>query len=83
MSSIDPIIERFELAQNRLVLQASDLSLQTIAQMVLEKSIDASPEFQRRERWGPEKRSALIESFLLNIPVPPVYLAEDEFEATQ
>lgn len=79
MGDLERIVRRFESAQNRLVLQASDLSLQTIAHMVQEGSIDASPEFQRRERWGPEKRSALIESFLLNIPVPPIYLAEDEF----
>jgi hypothetical protein len=36
-----------------------------------------SPTFQRRDRWGAEKQSLLIESFLVNIPVPPVYLAED------
>lgn len=79
MSRLDPVVERFEQAQNRLVLQASDLSLRTIADMVKSEAIDVAPEFQRRERWGPEKRSALIESFLLNIPVPPIYLAEDEF----
>lgn len=79
MTRHDPIVERFEQAQNRLVLQASDLSLRTIADMVKTEAIDVAPEFQRRERWGPEKRSALIESFLLNIPVPPIYLAEDEF----
>lgn len=79
MVRVDPIVERFEQAQNRLVLQASDLSLRTIADMVKSAAIDVAPEFQRRERWGPEKRSALIESFLLNIPVPPIYLAEDEF----
>lgn len=79
MVRADPIVERFEQAQNRLVLQASDLSLRTIADMVKSGAIDVAPEFQRRERWGPEKRSALIESFLLNIPVPPIYLAEDEF----
>ncbi|NKZ15225.1 DUF262 domain-containing protein [Mycolicibacterium septicum DSM 44393] len=47
--------------------------------MVSSGSIDVKPEFQRRERWSPAQSSALIESFLLNIPVPPVYLAEEEF----
>lgn len=79
MARLNPVVDRFEQAQNRLVLQASDLSLRTIADMVKSEAIDVAPEFQRRERWGPEKRSALIESFLLNIPVPPIYLAEDEF----
>lgn len=73
------IVTRFEGAQNRLVLQAADLSLATVAEMVESNAIDVRPEFQRRERWDNTKRSALIESFLLNIPVPPIYLAEDEY----
>ncbi|QQQ80466.1 DUF262 domain-containing protein [Saccharothrix sp. 6-C] len=47
--------------------------------MVEAESIDIRPQFQRRERWDIARQSALIESFLLNIPVPPVYLAEDDF----
>lgn len=47
--------------------------------MVTSGSIDISPHYQRRDRWSPEKQSALIESFLLNVPVPPVYLSEDEY----
>ncbi|KQQ36718.1 hypothetical protein ASG19_09980 [Rhizobium sp. Leaf306] len=66
-------------AQDDLVLQASDLSLDTIANMVSRGSIDVAPSFQRRERWESERQSALIESFLLNIPVPPIYLSEDDF----
>ena len=73
------IVERFKQAQDRLVLQAADLSLDTISGMVASKSIDLSPTYQRRERWSAEQQSALIESFLLNIPVPPIYLAEEEF----
>ena len=47
--------------------------------MVETGAIDVKPEFQRRERWSQARSAALIESFLLNIPVPPVYLAEEEF----
>lgn len=73
------IEERFAESQNALVLQQSDLSLQSISDMVETGSIDISPKYQRRERWDAEKESGLIESFLLNIPVPPIYLAEDEY----
>lgn len=84
MASLSPsaeaqIVSRFEQAQNRLVLQSADLSLDAITRMVLNEAIDVSPRYQRRERWSPEAESALIESFLLNVPVPPVYLAEDDF----
>lgn len=73
------IIRRFEGAQNSLVLQSSDLSLETIAKMVESEAIDVSPHYQRRERWSANSQAKLIESFLLNVPVPPVYLAEDDF----
>jgi hypothetical protein len=73
------VLQRFQQAQDRLVLQASDLSLGTICTMVDREAIDLSPVYQRRERWQPNKQSALVESFLLNVPVPPIYLAEDEF----
>lgn len=73
------IVEKFEAAQDALVLQSSDLSLETIAQMVDSGAIDVSPKYQRRERWDLQAQVELIESFLLNVPVPPVYLAEDDF----
>lgn len=73
------ITDRFKTAQNSLVIQQSDFSLLAIHEMVNKKAIDISPHYQRRDRWSPEKQSALIESFLLNVPVPPVYLSEDEY----
>jgi hypothetical protein len=34
------------------------------------------PQYQRRHRWSNERKSRLIESFLMNVPVPPVFLYE-------
>ena len=73
------IVYKFLEAQNRLVFQSSDLSLESIANMVEADAINIKPKYQRRERWDKTKQSALIESFLLNIPVPPIFLAEDEY----
>jgi Protein of unknown function DUF262 len=78
-SNEEKIVRRFEEAQNSLVLQSSDLSLETIAAMVDSGAIDVDPDYQRRERWKNARQAQLIESFLLNVPVPPVYLAEDDF----
>lgn len=73
------ITERFKSAQNSLVIQQSDFSLTAIYEMVSKNSIDVKPHYQRRDRWSVEKQSALIESFILNVPVPPVYLSEDDY----
>lgn len=76
---MNEIVDKFLESQNRLVIQSSDLSLESIASMVETDAIDVRPGYQRRERWDHNKESALIESFILNIPVPPIYLAEDEY----
>lgn len=78
-SAAAKIEERFEKSQNDLVLQSSDFSLQGLREMVESRTIDLSPKYQRRERWDIGRQSELIESFLLNIPVPPVYLSEEEY----
>ena len=77
MAGESPLVTSFHEAQSKLVVQTADLPLGTLADMVESGAIDLQPGFQRRERWGVDKQSALIESFLLNVPVPPVYLAEE------
>lgn len=37
------------------------------------------PFYQRRKRWDDKRKSKLIESFIMNIPVPPCFLYESDF----
>lgn len=81
---VSAINKTFLRAQDRLVYQTADLSLGSLSGMTTvgvngKAAIDLEPDFQRRERWTIEKQSMLIESFLLNVPVPPIYLAENSF----
>jgi len=77
--SVEIIEKKFTAYQDSLVLQQADLSLKSVSDMVDGGSIDISPKYQRRDRWDVKKESDLIESFILNIPVPPIYLAEDAY----
>ena len=44
---------------------------------IYEKSeLDIHPEFQRFFRWSPRQKSRLIESILLGIPVPQIFVAQ-------
>ena len=65
--------------QREIVTSVVDYNLSTLADLVEEGSIDANPRYQRRNRWDTVRSSRLIESFLMNVPVPPVFLNEDEF----
>ncbi|OFQ54621.1 DUF262 domain-containing protein [Corynebacterium aurimucosum] len=66
-----------ELSSKGLSVQASDNTLLSLFQMMESSVIDMVPKFQRRDRWNDHARSLLIESFLLNLPVPPIYLSEE------
>ena len=45
---------------------------------LIEGEMNLSPDFQRRSNlWGETTKSALIESMLLKIPIPSLYIAED------
>lgn len=59
-----------------LSLTASDWTVETLVGQIEKGNIELSPEFQRREVWGLEKKSSFIESLVLGIPVPQIVLAQ-------
>jgi len=42
------------------------------------EEIDIHPEFQRFFRWSSRQKTSLIESILLGIPVPPIFVSQRE-----
>lgn len=59
------------------VVWGTDWTTETIARQIAKGNIDLNPSFQRRDAWSGGEKSKLIESLMLNIPVPPIVLAED------
>lgn len=74
----DPV-NFWEEKQRELVTSVVDYNLGTLADLVRTKTIDLSPTYQRRFRWDDVRQSRLIESFLMNVPVPQVFLNEDRY----
>ncbi|WPB80536.1 DUF262 domain-containing protein [Archangium violaceum] len=54
-----------------------DWTVETIVNQIRLGNIDLDPDFQRRNAWHDERRSKLIESFVLGFPVPQIVLAEN------
>jgi hypothetical protein len=52
-------------------------SLRNILDLIDEGSLDLAPDFQRLQVWKPRQKALLIESILLQIPLPAFYFAED------
>lgn len=57
---------------------AVDFSYGELLNLHNDKEIIIRPEYQRLFRWSNEQRSRLIESILLGLPIPPIFLIENE-----
>ncbi|SFC30659.1 DUF262 domain-containing protein [Collimonas sp. OK412] len=70
------IIQPFDPEKIRVNTIPAQVSL--VIRRIEEKEIDLAPEFQRRARvWDQGRKSRLIESLLLKIPLPVFYVAAD------
>jgi uncharacterized protein with ParB-like and HNH nuclease domain len=65
--------ERKRLSSDRL-----DISFGELINLYKNKELIIRPEYQRLFRWSHKQRTALIESILLSIPIPPIFVAEDK-----
>lgn len=63
---------------HQAVIWGSDWTTETINIQMVKQNIDLSPDFQRRDAWTNQDKSRLIESLIMNIPVPPIILAESK-----
>jgi hypothetical protein len=69
--------ERWFKKKSNLFSHALDFSLSSLVSLVQRHELDLDPEYARRYRWDVTRKSRLIESFLLEVPVPPIFLAEN------
>jgi hypothetical protein len=58
------------------VLWGTDWTTETIISQLKKGNIELSPNFQRRDAWGVERKSGFIESIVLGLPIPQIILAE-------
>ena len=59
--------------------QAYDKSVEDTVRMIKKGRIFLEPDFQRHSQvWDYKTASQLIESVLLNVPIPPIYVAEED-----
>lgn len=68
---------QIEEQRNLLHTDRLDVSFGEIMRMYEDKEIVIKPAFQRYFRWDEEQRTRFIESILLGIPIPPIFVAED------
>jgi hypothetical protein len=76
------INERYVRGEGRIVIESNREKLPGFVNQLKEPNyMDLRPFYQRRPRWDVKTQSLLIESFIMNIPVPPVFLYERDYNS--
>jgi len=55
-----------------------DLSFNELLDMYRDRELIISPEYQRLFRWSEDQQSRFIESLILELPIPPIFVIETE-----
>ncbi|WP_258180913.1 DUF262 domain-containing protein [Shewanella algae] len=75
----DEINKKYREGEIRIVTEQARYPLNSISAMVNDDGYKMNPEYQRRHRWSNAKRSELIESLIMNVPLPPIFLYEYDY----
>ncbi len=65
-------------ARKKIFRDGYDMSFGELASMYERGELVIAPEYQRLFRWDDTKKTRFIESLLLNIPIPPIFVFSDK-----
>ena len=73
------IEKKYRLGEIRIVTEQARYPLGNILTMMKTDQYILDPVYQRRGRWSVTRQSRLIESFIMNVPIPPIFLYEADY----
>ena len=71
-----PLQEEIDLRAAQIFTDSYAMSIGEVMSLYEKHELDIHPEFQRFFRWTTEQKSRLVESILLGIPLPSVFVAQ-------
>lgn len=76
--AVDVLTAELKNARRQVVTDGYDMSLGEVASMYKTGELVIDPNYQRLYRWDESQRTRFIESLLLGIPVPPIFVFQRE-----
>ena len=76
----DNVNEKYDKGYSRVVTESGSYKVSLIKEIFAQSNYNLHPDFQRRITWNNQKRSRLIESLIINIPIPPIFLYEYDYD---
>jgi hypothetical protein len=77
-ASKEILLEDIQKSRNTLQTDKLDMSFGEIMNMYERGEIIINPDFQRLYRWSDYQKTRFIESIIIGIPIPPIFVAEDK-----
>lgn len=77
MDKVEKLTTELEETRNSLSTDRLDMSFGEIMSMYERDEIIIDPDFQRLFRWDTYQKTRFIESILIGIPIPPIFVAEN------
>ena len=78
MTDSEALLQAVESNRERVTTDSYTMPWREMISIYKEGDIIIDPDFQRLFRWSKYKQSEFIESIVLNIPTPSIFLAENE-----
>lgn len=75
--AITELQQQLEQQRKQVDVENYDLSLGELFRMAEQRELIRAPEYQRKFRWTASDESHLVESLLLGLPVPSIYVASN------
>lgn len=70
--------EEINLKSSKIFRDSYQMSIGELINLYKDGEMDIHPEFQRVFRWSDYQKTKLIESIMLNIPIPSIFVSQNE-----
>lgn len=72
------LIDEVEQARTEIISDGYEMSVGELINIYKDNEMQIDPAFQRLFRWDESRKTRFIESLLLGIPIPPIFVFQDE-----
>lgn len=70
--------DKIKELKKEIVSDSYSMSIGELISLYNDEELDIHPRFQRLFRWSSYQKTRFIESILLNIPIPPIFVSQNE-----
>lgn len=70
--------DEIQAARTEIAADGYDMSVGELVNLYRDREIIINPEFQRLFRWDSTRKTRFIESLLIGIPIPPIFVFQNE-----